>query len=221
MGLVDLWGILQAVSRSSPHLSVAHHFWASSPPQHVTLPLLAYRSVCCQILRLAEACQQGCGAGQVRMGGWGAYTIKRSIFAFDAPACELDCDHPLTAQPCATLTSFWALIIPCSYQPPSPAAMCTAVLDMAEPASQLALSVDQLALACVCQNSVSFFSISDLAAEGARGPNQPPPSIRPVRQLALDAAIKQFVWCKAAVGQGAGAQRYLLVTEDNVCQVQL
>ncbi|KAF5838366.1 hypothetical protein DUNSADRAFT_2976 [Dunaliella salina] len=104
-----------------------------------------------------------------------------------------------------------------SYQPPSPNSVCMAFLKSAEPASQLVLSADQLVLACVSQNSVAFFSIPDAAvADDAKGPSQPPPTIRPVTQLTLDAAIKQFVWCKATE---AGAQRYLVVTDDHKCHV--
>eukprot|EP00983_Pelagomonas_calceolata_P099029 1158414-Pelagomonas_calceolata.AAC.8 len=109
--------------------------------------------------------------------------------------------------------------LPPSYQPPSPNSMCMATLESSEPVSQLALSADQLVLACVSQNSVAFFSLPDAAvAEDAKGPSQPPPIIRPVTQLTLDAAIKQFVWCKATE---AGVQRYLVVTDDHKCHVRM
>jgi hypothetical protein len=95
-----------------------------------------------------------------------------------------------------------------------------ATLASDEPASLLALSADQLALACVCQNSVAFFSMPDLAvANYAKGPDEGPPTIRPVTQLSLGAAIKQFVWCKAQ-GEEAGVQRYLVVTDDHKCLVR-
>lgn len=86
------------------------------------------------------------------------------------------CAHtPRPSAPCAR-----------SYQPLDPAAVCLATLAVRVPVSQLALSADQLGLACVCHSSVSFFSVAALAgAAPGGGP------LQPLVSMSLQAGIKQ------------------------------
>lgn len=97
------------------------------------------------------------------------------------------------------------LVLLRSYTPLSPASVCLCVLHSSQNVTQLALSADELVLACVVQNTVSFYSIADLVATAGSG-SRP----HALNQLSLGAGVKQFLWCKSP----QHPQRYLVLTEE-------
>jgi hypothetical protein len=61
-------------------------------------------------------------------------------------------------------------------------------------------------LACVAQNSVSLYSVPQLAST-ASGASAPPP----LQQLTVESAVKQVAWC----GDAQAPHWYLVVTEEH------
>lgn len=83
--------------------------------------------------------------------------------------------------------------------------MCIATYPALQNISQLSLSADELVLACVAQNSVSFYSVPQLAITGSGGS-----ALHPLYQLTVQSAVRQVSWCRDALSP----QWYLLLTEE-------
>jgi hypothetical protein len=88
--------------------------------------------------------------------------------------------------------------------------LCIAAFSTLQNISQLSLSADELVLACVAQNSVSFYSVPQLVntADSTSAP-------RPLHQLTVESAVKQVAWCR----DPQAPQWYLVVTEEQALLV--